>query len=187
LSSISIVSLLYDITVKNVNVHTFQLKHDNEAEKESIDAEKSDSRTTELFFNTFFSFQTISTRMTIIGPFMHSYLHKCLTVKSLEEFQSVTPYQVDQTIENFEFSQEEWLTSFLLENTFDSQKKWMKNVIQKSYAMRVIDFGICIETLYCYLSLMLHSKQDYISTGTDLKDILLKSMPLSWQNAYMCI
>ena len=32
---------------------------------------------------------------------------------------------------------------------------------------------------------MPHDDQDYVFTDTDLKPLLMKSMPLPWQNAYL--
>ena len=51
--------------------------------------------------------------------------------------------------------------------------------------MKVKDFGNHNKTLNCFLVLMPHDKQDSTFTETDLKALLLKSMPLAWQNAYM--
>ena len=42
-----------------------------------------------------------------------------------------------------------------------------------------------VETLNCYFTLMPHdNKKDTVFTDTNFKASLLKSMPLSWQNAY---
>ena len=185
MSSISIVSLLRDYEVKDVKVHTFKLKHEDNEEKETFDVEKSDGITIEMLFNTVLSFQTMSTRMTFTGPLMYSYFNKCLTDNALEEWRSVTPHPDDQTIENFQYSQEEWLTSLLPDNAFVSQKEWMTNVMRKPYSMKVKDFGNRIKTLNRFLALMPHEDQDSVFTDTDLKALLLKSMPLSWQNAYL--
>ena len=88
-------------------------------------------------------------------------------------------------VKNFKYSQEEWLTSLLPDNTFVSQKEWMTNVMCKPYTMKVKDFGNRIKTLNHFLALMPHKEQDSTFTDTGLKALLLKSMPLSWQNAYM--
>ena len=61
----------------------------------------------------------------------------------------------------------------------------MTNVMQKPYSMKVKDFGNIIKTLNCFLALMPHEDQDFVFTDTDLKALLLKSMPLSWQNTYL--
>ena len=110
---------------------------------------------------------------------------KCFTYNALEEWHLVTPHQDDQTIEYFKYSQEECLTSLLSDNAFVSQKEWMANVMHKPYTMKVKDFGSRIKTLNCFQALMPHDKQDSTFTETDLKALLLKSMPLAWQNAYM--
>ena len=185
MSSISIASLLHDYEVKDVKVHTFKLQHEDNEEKETFDVEKSDGITIEMLFNTVLSFQTMSTRMAFTGPLMYSYFNKCLTDNPLEEWRSVTPHPDDQTIENFQYSQEEWLTSLLPDNAFVSQKEWMTNVMRKPYSMKVKDFGNRKKTLNRFLALMPHEDQDSVFTDTDLKALLLKSMPLSWQNAYL--
>jgi hypothetical protein len=160
--SILIVTLLHDYEVKDVKVHTFKLKHEDDEEKETFDVENSDSMTIEMLFNTVLSFQTMSTRMAFTGPLMYSYFDKCLTDNSLEEWYSVTPHPDDQTIENFQYSQGEWLTSLLPDNLFVSQKEWMTNVMHKPYSMKVKDFGIRIKTLNCFLALMPHKDQDSV-------------------------
>ena len=138
-----------------------------------------------MLFLTILSFQTMSTRMAFTGPLLYSYFDKCLTDNALEEWRSVTPHQDNQTLENFKYSQEEWLTSLLPDNAFVSQKEWMVNVMHKPYTMKVKDFGNRIKTLNRFLALMPHDEQDSTFTETNLKALLLKSMPLAWQNAYM--
>ena len=64
-----------------------------------------------------------------------------------------------------------------------SQKEWMTNIMRKPYSMKVKDFDNRIKTLNHFLTLMPHEDQDSVFTDTDLKALLLKSMPLSWQNA----
>ena len=128
----------------------------------------------------------MSTKMAFPGPLMYLYFDKCLTDNALEELHSVTLLQDDQTIENFQSSQEkkEWLTSILPGNAFVSQKEWMTNVMHKPYSMKVKDFGNHIKAFNCFLALMPHDNQDSTSTDTDMNALLLKSLPLSWQNAY---
>ena len=87
MSSILIVSLLRDYVVKDVKVHTFKLKHEDNEEKETFDVKKSDGITIEMLFNTVLSFQTMSTRMAFTGPLMYSYFDKCLTDNALEEWR----------------------------------------------------------------------------------------------------
>ena len=111
MSNISIVSLLCEYKVKDVKIHTFKLKHKDNEEKETFDIEKSDGTAIEMLFLTILSFQTMSTRMEFTGPLPYSYFDKCLTDNALEEWHSVTPHQDDQTLENFKYSQEEWLTT----------------------------------------------------------------------------
>jgi hypothetical protein len=49
--------------------------------------------------------------------------------------------------------------------------------------MKVKDFGNRLKTLNRYLIFMPHKdKKDTVFTDTDLKDLPLKPMPLSWQN-----
>ena len=85
----------------------------------------------------------------------------------------------------FQYSQEEWLIFLLPDNAFVSQKEWMTNVMRKPYSMKVKDFCNHIKTLNCFLALMPHEDQDSVFIDMDLKALLLKSMPLSWQNAYL--
>ena len=60
------------------------------------------------------------------------------------------------------------------------------NTIKKPFIMKVKDFGKRLKTLNCFLTLMPHDDdKDAAFTDTDLKALLLKSMPLSWQNAYL--
>ena len=87
MSSLSIVSLLRDYEVKDVKIHTFKLKHEDNEEKETFDIEKSDGTTVEMLFLTILSFQTMSTRMTFTGPLSYSYFDKCLTDNALEEWR----------------------------------------------------------------------------------------------------
>ena len=185
MSNILIVSLLCDYKVKDIIIHTFKLKHKDIEEKETFGIKKSDGMTFELLFLTVLSFQTMATRMAFTGPLLYSYFDKCLTDNALEEWRSVTPHQDDQTIESVKYSQEEWLTFLLPDNAFVSQKEWMTNAMHKPYTMKVKDFGNCIKTLNRFLALMPHKEQDSTFTDTDLKALLLNSLPLSWQNSYM--
>ena len=139
--------------------------------------------TFEILFCTILFFETMSTRMAFTGPLSYSYLDKCLTDNTLEEWRSVTPHQDDQALENFKYSQEEWLTSLFPDNTFVSQKEWMAHIMCKPYTMRVKNFGNQIKILNHFLTLMPHNKQDSTFTDTVLKALLLKSMPLDWQNS----
>ena len=52
------------------------------------------------------------------GPIMYSYFDKCLLNDALEEWQSIMPHEGDQTVENLEFSLEEWVTNILPDNAF---------------------------------------------------------------------
>ena len=180
MSSISIVSLLREYKVKDVNIHAYKFTHEDNEEKETFDIEKSDGMTIEMLFLTILSFQTMSTRMTFIGLLSYSYFNKCLTDNAPEEWRSVTPYQDDQALENFKNSQEVWLTSLLPENAFVSQKEWMANIMHKPYTMKVKDFGNRIKTLNHFLALMPHEEQDSTFMETNLKALSLKSMPLAW-------
>ena len=58
-------------------------------------------------------------------------------------------------------------------------------MMQKPYTMKVKDFGNRLKTLSCLLHLMPHyHDEDSNISELDLKALLLKSMPLSWQHAY---
>jgi hypothetical protein len=141
--------------------------------------------TIDMLFNTILSFQTMSTRMAFSGLLMFSNIDMCFTDNALEEWQLVTPHQDDQTIEKFQYFQEEWLTSLLPDNAFVSQKEGMTNIMQKPYSIKVKDFGNLIKKLNCFFALMPHEDQDSVFTDTDLKALLLKPIPLSWQNTYL--
>ena len=127
----------------------------------------------------------MSTRMAFTGPLSYSSFNKFLTDNALEKWRLVAPHQDDQTVENFKFSEEEWLTPILPENALVLQEEWMTNVMHKPYTMKVKDFCNCIKTLSCLLALMPYGEQGSTFTETNLKPLVLKSMPLSWQNAYM--
>jgi hypothetical protein len=159
ISSILIISLLCDNEIKDVKIHTFKLKHEYN-EEEDLMLKNHSVVTIEMKCNTALSPQTMSTRMAFTGPLMFSYVSKCLTDNDLEDWQSVTLHQHNQTIENFYYSQEEWLTSLLPDNVFVSQKDWKTNVIHKPYTMKEKDFGKYPVTLNQFLALMPHNKQD---------------------------
>ena len=186
MSSNSIIPLLRDYDVKEVKTHTFKLKHDDNTEKETFDVEKADGTTIEVLFNTVLSFQTISSRMNFTGTMMYSYFNKCLMDNALEEWQAVTPHEEDHTEENFKYSLEEWFSTLLPDNAFLTQKEWMTNSMKKPFGMKVKDFGNRLKTLNRFLTLMPHDEdKDTIFSNSDLKALLLKSMPISWQNAYI--
>ena len=90
-----------------------------------------------MLLNTVLSFQTMSRWMALPTSFVFSYIKKCLTDNTLEKCQLVTLHHDDQTVENFEIYQEEWLTSLPPDNSFVSQKEWMTNVMCKPYTMKV--------------------------------------------------
>ena len=95
------------------------------------------------------------------------------------------PHSDNQTAENFDYSSGEWLTSSLPDNPFVSQKKWTTNMMRKPYTIKVKDFGSHLKTLNCLLHLMPHDHdEDSSFSESDLKALLLKSMPISWQHAY---
>ena len=60
MSGSCVIPLLCDYDVKEVKLHTFKLKRDDNTEKETFDVEKSDGTTIEILFNTVLSFQTMS-------------------------------------------------------------------------------------------------------------------------------
>ena len=104
MSGSCVIPLLHDYNVKEVKLHTFKLKRDDNTEKETFDVKKSDGTTIEILFNTVLLFQTLSSRMDFTGAIMYSYFDKCLLDNALEEWRSVTPHEDDQTVENFKFS-----------------------------------------------------------------------------------
>ena len=58
--------------------------------------------------------------------------------------------------------------------------------MKKPYSMKLKDFGNRLKTLNCFLTLLPHDdEKDAALPNTDLKSLLLKSMPLSWQNVYL--
>jgi hypothetical protein len=184
MSGSCVIPLLRDYDVKEMKSQTFKLKRDDNTEKESFEVKKSDGTTIEILFNTVLSFHTMSSRMEFTGSMMYSYFDKCLLDNALEEWRSVTPHEDDQTVENFKFSLKEWFIALLPDNAFLTQKEWMANTTKKPYTMKVKDFGNRLKTLNRYLTLMPHNDKKYtVFTDTDLKALLLKSMPSSWQNA----
>ena len=167
-------------------MHSFKLKGDDNTGKETFNVEISDRKTIETLFNTVLSFHTMSSRMEFTGSMMYSYFDKCLLDNALEEWRSVTPNEDDQTVENFKFSLEEWFIALLPDNAFLTHKEWMTNTMKKPFTMKVKDFGNRLKTLNHYLTLMPHNNEkDTVFTDTDLKALLLKSMPSSWQNTYL--
>ena len=62
----------------------------------------------------------------------------------------------------------------------------MTNSMKKPFGMKVKDFGNRLKTLNQFLALMPHDEdKDTIFSDSDLKALLLKSMPISWQYAYL--
>jgi hypothetical protein len=105
---------------------------------------------------------------------------------ALEEWRLVMPHDDDQTVNNLKFSMEEWFNTLLPDNAFLAQEEWMTNTMKKPFVMKVKDFGNRLKTLNHFLTLMHHDdNKDAAFTDTDLKVLLLKLMPLSWQNAYL--
>ena len=57
---------------------------------------------------------------------------------------------------------------------------------EEPFGMKVKDFGNRLKTLNRFLVLMPHDKdKDTIFSDSDFKALLFKSMPISWQNAYL--
>ena len=71
-----IISLLCDYKVKDVKIHTFKIKHEDNNKEEIFDIKKSDSTTFEILFLTVLYFQIISTRMAFTGPLLYWYFDK---------------------------------------------------------------------------------------------------------------
>ena len=107
MAGIGIITLIFDYDVKDVKSHTFKLKHNDNVEKETFDVKKSDGTIVEVLFNTVLSFQTMSSRMNFTGTMMFLYFNKCLMDNALEKWHSVTPHEVDQTVETFKYLIEE--------------------------------------------------------------------------------
>jgi hypothetical protein len=186
MSGSCVIPLLRDFDVKEMKSQTLKLRRDDSMEKETFDVKKSDRTTIEILFNTVLWFHTMSSRMEFTGSMMYSYFDKCLLDNALEEWRLVTPHEDDQTVENFKFSMEEWFNTLLPDNSFLAQKEWMMNTMKQPFVMKVKDFGNWLRTLNCFLTLMHHDDdKDVVFTDTDLKALLLKLMPLSWQNAYL--
>ena len=62
----------------------------------------------------------------------------------------------------------------------------MTNTMKKPFVMKVKDFENRLKTLNQYLALMPHDEdKDLMFSNNDMKALLLKSMPTSWQNAYL--
>jgi hypothetical protein len=123
--------------------------------------------------------------MKLTGSLIFSYFDKGLAHNALEEWRSVMPHSDNQTTENFDYSIEEWLISLLPDNAFVSQKEWMTNMMRKPFTMKMKYFGNHLRTLNHLLHLMPcdHDKDSSFSE-LDLKALLLKSMPISWQHSY---
>jgi hypothetical protein len=84
------------------------------------------------------------------------------------------------------FFLEEWVNALFPDNAFLAQKEWMVNTMKKPFIMKVKDFGNRLKTLNWYLTLMPHNdEKDVMFTNTDLKALLFKLIPVSWQNAYL--
>ena len=128
----------------------------------------------------------MSSRICFTGPIMFLYFNKCLLDYSLGEWQSVTPHEDDQTVENFRYVLKKWFSALLPNNTFLIQKVWMTNTMKKSFIMRVKDRGDMLKTLNWFLMQMLYDEdKDMIFTNMNLKALLLKSMPSTWQISYL--
>ena len=62
----------------------------------------------------------------------------------------------------------------------------MRNMMKKLYIMKVKGFGNRLKPLIFLLTCMPHDvKNDTVLSDTDLKALLLKLMPSSWQIAYL--
>ena len=86
----------------------------------------------------------------------------------------------------FQVSLEEWLSTLLPNNAFLTQNEWMTNTMKKPYIMKVKDFGNWLKALIRFLTLMPHDDENNsVFSDTNLKALFLKSIPLSWQNAYL--
>ena len=76
--------------------------------------------------------------------------------------------------------------AFLPDDAFLAQKEWMANVVRKPYTMKVKDLDNRLKMLNRFLTLMPHDdEKDAVFTDANLKALLLKSMPLTWQNSYL--
>ena len=136
--------------------------------------------------NTVLFFQTMSSRMNFTDLMMFLYFNKCLLDNPLEEWQSVTPHEENQTVENFKYLLEEWFSALPPGNVFLIHKEWMTNTMKKPFIMRVKDIGNRLKTVNQFFALMPHDEdKDKIFLDTDLKALLLKSIPSTCQNSYL--
>ena len=99
MSDSCIIPLLHDYNIKEVKLHKYKLKHDDNFGKK-FDVKKSDWNHIRNFVQCcHISFHTMSLRMELKGPMMNSYLNKCLLDNVLDKWQSVTLHKDDQTVE----------------------------------------------------------------------------------------
>ena len=126
----------------------------------------------------------MSTRMSFSGLLMYLYFDKCCQIMLLKSGVQSLHIKTTRPSKIFITLKKNGLLPYFLTMRL-SQKEWMTNVMHKPYSMKVKDFGNHIKAFNCFLALMLHEGQDSVFTDTDLKALLLKSMPLSWQNAYL--
>ena len=75
-----VILLLCDYHVKEVNIHTFKLKHSDNLKKESFDVEKSDGKQSKCHV----TLCSHSSMMVFTGPMMYSYFDMCLLDNALE-------------------------------------------------------------------------------------------------------
>ena len=123
MSGSCVIPLLHDYNVKEVKLHTFKLKLDDNKEKEAFDVKKSHGTTIEILFTTVLLFLIISSRMKYTGLMMFSDFNICLLDNAHEEWCSVMPHKDDQTVESFKFHLEEWFNALLPDNAFLAQKE----------------------------------------------------------------
>ena len=61
-----------------------------------------------MLFHNIFSFQAMSSRTEFSSHMMYSFFDKCLLENALKGWQPVMPHEVDQRVQNFEFSLAGW-------------------------------------------------------------------------------
>ena len=102
-----IIPLIHNYDVKEVKLHLFKHKCDDNLGNKTFDVEKCDRTMFKILFNTALLFDTMLLRMDITGSMMYSYFDKCLLDNVIDTWQLVTPHKDNQTIENFKISLQE--------------------------------------------------------------------------------
>ena len=165
-----------------------KLKCDDNLEKETFDVENSEKTMFEILFNTALLFNTMLLTIDLTGSILYSYFDKCLLDNVLDkwQWQWLTPHEDNQTIKNFKFSLEELLTALHLDDAFCSSKGMDDKCHEKAIHNESQGLWQQIQDIKLFQTLMPHNyEKDTVFTDTDLKALLFKSMPTTWQNSYL--